>query len=220
MLWTFSNFKGMRIAKSPVPNWLCTESDICCSWPRRQLIVIEIDENWLDRLGPTRYDFATKDALLRATLIRAGTRFFNYSNDSLQCSMRGQDGFKEGCERLTTLESRFPPLGGLLRIESLSTLSSSQSERPPVFSIIVDFGLDLDLLWFKFRMDVISTSSDSDLLSNFALDFFCFEVMADVIRLTPTLLLLVAEVRERVPPFWASEWDWQLSSQNSRLYLS
>jgi hypothetical protein len=53
-------------------------------------------------------------------------------------------------------------------------------------------------------VDVISTSSE--LLSKFALDFMdlgflCFEATTDIIRLTPTLLLLVAEVRERVSPF-------------------
>lgn len=183
MLRTFGKLKGMRISKSPVPNWLRTESNVCRCRPWRQLIVIVIDENWLDRFGPTRYDVATKDALLRATLIRARTWFLNHSNNSLQC-MRGRVRFKEGYKRLTTLESRFPPLGGLLRIESLSTLSSSLSEKPPVFSMIADFGLDSDLLCFKGLADVISTSSE--LLSNFAmdlgsLDFLCFEATADVI---------------------------------------
>ena len=176
MLWTFGELKGMLISKSPVPNWLRTESNIFRCRPWRQLIVIVIDESWLNGFGPTRYDVATKDVLLRATLIRAGTWFLNHSNDSLQC-MR-QVRFKEGCEQLTTLESRFPPLGGLLRIESLSTLSSSASERPPVFSIFGDFALDSS---FKGLADVISTSSE--LLSNFALDLglLCFEATADVI---------------------------------------
>jgi hypothetical protein len=183
MLWRFGKLKGMRVSESPVPNRLRTESNVCRCRPWRQLVVIVIDENWLDRFGPTRYNVATEDALLRATLIRARTWFLNHSNDSLQ-RMRGQVRFKEGCEWLTTLESRFPPLGGLLRIESLSTLSSSPSERPPVFSMIADFGLDSDLLCCKGLADVISNSSK--LPSNSALDlgglgFLCFEATADVI---------------------------------------
>jgi hypothetical protein len=93
-LWTFGEFKGMHISKPPVPNWLRADSNICRGQPWRQLIEIVVDENWLDRFGPTRYDFATKDALLRRTLVRAGTWLLSHSNNSLQC-MRGQERLKK-----------------------------------------------------------------------------------------------------------------------------
>src|ERR1700688_946054 len=107
MLWTFGKFKGMHISESPVPNWLRTESNICRRWPRRQLIEIVIDENRLDRFGPPRYDIAPEDALLRATLVRAGTWFLSHSNNSLRYIRRQIERRLRGTHRTRKSLSAF-----------------------------------------------------------------------------------------------------------------
>jgi hypothetical protein len=90
MLYVFSHNKRVWFSESPVPNLLGTRANVFRCRPWHQFVMIEIQENWLDRLRPTRHDVTTKDVLLQATLIWGRTWFLNL-NDGLPCGVLSEN---------------------------------------------------------------------------------------------------------------------------------
>ena len=134
----------MGIPKSPVPKDLGTSLNSSCCWPWIQIAKIKIDKVWCNKPCPTREDFWTNDVFLWATpnlstVIQAGLNFDN----GLQPNQKSN---RWRIYKLTPLEIRCIPLGGLCRIDSRSALSSS-SEKPAMVSVDVDFGLTLLWTW-------------------------------------------------------------------------